>query len=361
MIIELNVTNAYSKGGIPLKVDGVANIKIAGEEPMIDNAIERLLGKTQKQIKGIARETLEGNLRGVLAGLTPEQVNEDKMAFARSLLEEAEDDLERLGLVLDNLQIQNISDEQDYLNSIGRKQRAELKRDARIAEANNQAESALKATENQKNTTLRKIEGEIETARAEADQRRQNAITQREAGVAEAESEIAAEVARTQAELSVQQERRKQVEQQLQADVIAPAQAECQRAQADAKGQAASIVEDGKAQAEGLRSLAESWKAAGDNAREIFLYQKLEPLLGNMLDTVPEMDVERVTVIDPANGGSATKLAAFMEQLKDATGIDIAGAAERLTQDGTQASQGQNGQSEVQPSAKDLSQDQQAQ
>ena len=145
-----------------------------------------------------------------------------------------------------------------------------------------------------------------------------------------ADKEIAAEVARTQAELSVQQERRKQVEQQLQADVIAPAQAECQRAQADAKGQAASIVEDGKAQAEGLRSLAESWKAAGDNAREIFLYQKLEPLLGNMLDTVPEMDVERVTVIDPANGGSAIKLAAFMEQLKDATGIDIAGAAERL-------------------------------
>ena len=71
MIIELNVTNAFSKGGIPLKVDGVANIKIAGEEPMIDNAIERLLGKTQKQIKGIARETLEGNLRGVLAGLIP--------------------------------------------------------------------------------------------------------------------------------------------------------------------------------------------------------------------------------------------------------------------------------------------------
>ena len=273
------------------------------------------MGKTQKQIKGIARETLEGNLRGVLAGLTPEQVNEDKMAFARSLLEEAEDDLERLGLVLDNLQIQNISDEQDYLNSIGRKQRAELKRDARIAEANNQAESALKATKIRKIPLFAKLKGKLKLP-----------VLKRTS----ADKEIAAEVARTQAELSVQQERRKQVEQQLQADVIAPAQAECQRAQADAKGQAASIVEDGKAQAEGLRSLAESWKAAGDNAREIFLYQKLEPLLGNMLDTVPEMDVERVTVIDPANGGSAIKLAAFMEQLKDATGIDIAGAAERL-------------------------------
>ena len=141
MIIELKVTNAYSKGGIPLNVEGVANIKIAGEEPTIHNAIERLLGKSRKQIELLAKQTLEGNLRGVLASLTPEQVNEDKIAFAKSLLEEAEDDLEKLGLVLDNLQIQNISDDVHYLDSIGRKQQAELLRDARIAEAKAKAES----------------------------------------------------------------------------------------------------------------------------------------------------------------------------------------------------------------------------
>lgn len=332
MIIELKVTNAYSKGGIPLKVDGVANIKVAGEEPTIHNAIERLLGKTQKQIEKIAQQTLEGNLRGVLASLTPEQVNEDKMAFARSLLEEAEDDLQKLGLVLDNLQIQNISDDVNYLNSIGRKQRADLLRDARIAEARTKTESALQAAENNKNTSLRQVEAQTAKVRAEANRRLQDALTQREAGIAEAESEIAAEVARTQAELAVQRERRKQVEQQLQADVVAPAEADCQRAQADAKGQAASIIEDGKAQAEGLRSLAKSWNAAGENAREIFLFQKLEPLLSHMVSTVPEIDVQKVTVIDPAKGGNATKLAAFTEQLRESTGIDLPGIAERMGQ-----------------------------
>lgn len=332
MIIDLKVTNAYSKGGIPLKVDGVANIKVAGEEPTIHNAIERLLGKNQKEIETIAQQTLEGNLRGVLASLTPEELNEDKMAFVRNLLDEAEDDLQKLGLVLDNLQIQNISDDVDYLNSIGRKQRADLLRDSRIAEANTKAESALKAAENKKNTSLRQIEAKIETTRAEANRRLQNALTQREAGIAEAESEIAAEVAKTQANLSVQQERRKQVEQQLQADVIAPAEAECQRAQADAKGQAASIIEDGKAQADGLRALAESWQASGENAREIFLFQKLEPLLSSMVNTVPDIDVQKVTVIDPANGGNATKLAAFMEQLRESTGLDVQGVVERLGQ-----------------------------
>ena len=106
-IIDLRVDNAYSKGGIPLKVSGVANIKISGEEPGIHNAIERLIGKTQDEIRHIAKETLEGNLRGVMSSLTPEQLNEDKITFARTLLEEAEDDLQKLGLVLDTLQIQN--------------------------------------------------------------------------------------------------------------------------------------------------------------------------------------------------------------------------------------------------------------
>lgn len=323
MIIELRVTNAYSKGGIPLKVDGVANIKIAGEEPAIHNAIERLLGKSQEEIEKIAQETLEGNLRGVLASLTPEQVNEDKMAFVRNLLDEAEDDLEQLGLILDNLQIQNISDDVNYLNSIGRKQRADLLRDARIAEAQATTESSLQASENLKRTSLRQIEAKIGTTRADAERRLQNTLSQRQATISEAESEIAAEVARTEADLAIQRERRNQVEQQLQADVIAPARAACQQAQAEAKGEAASIIEDGRARAEGIRELAETWKAAGEHAREIFLFQKLEPLLANLVATVPDVDVAKVTVIDPGKGGSATKLAAFAEQLKHSTGLDL--------------------------------------
>ncbi|MBD2256774.1 SPFH domain-containing protein [Pseudanabaena sp. FACHB-2040] len=324
MIIELKVTNAYSKGGIPLKVDGVANIKIAGEEPTIHNAIERLLGKSRQEIEKIAQETLEGNLRGVLATLTPEEVNEDKMAFVRNLLDEAEDDLEQLGLILDNLQIQNISDDVSYLNSLGRKQRADLLRDARIAEAQAKTKSSLQASENLRKTSLRQISAKIETTRADADRRLQNALSQRQAAISEAESEIAAEVARTEAALAVQRERRNQVEQQLQADVVAPAEAACKRAQAEAKGEAASIIEDGRAKAEGIRELAETWRAAGDSAREIFLFQKLETLLGSLVATVPDIEVEKVTVIDPGGGSSATKLASFMEQLRQSTGLDLA-------------------------------------
>jgi flotillin len=324
MIIELKVANAYSKGGIPLTVEGVANIKIAGEEPTIHNAIERLLGKSRQQIEQMAKDTLEGNLRGVLASLTPEQVNGDKLAFAKSLLEEAEDDLEKLGLILDTLQIQNISDEVGYLDSIGRKQRADLLRDARIAEAKAQAQSVMRSAENQKKTALKRLETDTEMAKAEAERRVQDAVTKRNAVIAESESEIASEVARTQAEVAVQKERIKQVQQQLIADIVAPAEANCKQAIEQAKGNAATIIEDGKAQAEGTRKLAESWQAAGLNAREIFLYQKLEVLLKTLVSTVPEVQVDNVTVISANNGSSATKTAKFLEEIRQTTGINVA-------------------------------------
>ncbi|ERT06915.1 SPFH domain / Band 7 family protein [Lyngbya aestuarii BL J] len=332
MIIELKVANAYSKGGIPLTVESVANIKIAGEEPTIHNAIERLLGKTRNEIEQMAKETLEGNLRGVLASLTPEQVNGDKLAFAKSLLEEAEDDLERLGLILDTLQIQNISDEVGYLDSIGRQQQAELLRDARMAEAQAQATSVIRNAENKKNTSLKQLETEIEVARAEAERRVKDAMTKRDAVIAESESEIASEVARTQAELPVQKARIIQVEQRLQADIVAPAEAECKRAIARAKGDAAQIIEEGKARAEGTQRLAESWKAAGTNAREIFLYQKLEGLLQTLVSTIPEVEVDNLTVINSENGTNATKIAGFLEQLRQTTGIDVADAVRNVSQ-----------------------------
>ena len=335
MIIELKVANAYSKGGIPLTVEGVANIKIAGKEPTIHNAIERLIGKSRKEIELLAKETLEGNLRGVLASLTPEQVNEDKIAFAKSLLDEAEDDLEKLGLVLDNLQIQNIADDVHYLNSIGRKQQAELLRDARIAEAKAQAESTIKNSENQKVTSLRKIAKDLEIAKAQAEKRIRDAITKREALVAEVEAEVVAQLAKAEAEVAVQTERIKQVEQQLQADIVAPAEAECKQAIAKAKGNAASIIEDGKAQAIGTKRLAESWKAAGDNSREIFLLQKLETLMKMMAASVPEVEVESITVVDGKNNNQATNIASFLEQLRQTTGMDITEIIRNLAAKGT--------------------------
>lgn len=326
MIIDLRVSSAYSKGGVPLAVEGVANMKIAGEEPIIHNAIERFLGKSRDEIMAIAKETLEGNLRGVLASLTPEQVNEDKVAFAHSLLDEASEDLNQLGLVLDTLQIQNIYDEVKYLDSIGRKKSAELQRDARVAEANAKAESVIKAAENQQATALARIDADIEIAKADANRRTVDALTRRKAVVAEEQSAIVAQVARRQGEVEVQKARIEQVRRKLQADVVTPAAAERMKAVANAKGDAATIVEQGRALVEGLQSLTQSWKDAGPQAKQIFMLQKMEILLKLLGGTVKDVNVDQVTFIDSGDGKNpAINLANFIKQLKGAAGVDLAG------------------------------------
>src|SRR5688572_22307025 len=126
MVIDVSASNAYSKGGIPLTVQGVANVKVAGHEPLLNNAIERFLGKSRAEIMQIAKATLEGSLRGILSTMTPEQINEDKILFAERLVHEVENDMTALGLVVDTMKIQNVHDEVKYLDSIGRKRSAEV-------------------------------------------------------------------------------------------------------------------------------------------------------------------------------------------------------------------------------------------
>src|SRR5690606_10157355 len=115
-------------------------------------------GKSREEIRKIAKETLEGNLRGVMASLTPEELNEDKIKFAERLVDEAEEDLGRLGLTLDTLKIQNVWDDVSYLDSIGRIRNSEIQRNAAIAEAEAHALSAVRDASNRRETEIARIE-----------------------------------------------------------------------------------------------------------------------------------------------------------------------------------------------------------
>ncbi|WP_309895486.1 flotillin family protein [Archangium sp.] len=183
--VPMSVTGAYSLGGIPLTVQAVANVKVSSEPEVLGNALERFLGHSRATIAEVARETLEGNLRGVLATLTPEEVNGDRTRFAQCLLQEADQDLKKLGLALDTLKIQSVSDDRGYLNALGRKQSAELQMRSRIAEAENQALSAERAAHNREVREVAWLEAELAMARANAERRILEARARRAAGVAE--------------------------------------------------------------------------------------------------------------------------------------------------------------------------------
>lgn len=329
MIIELEARNAYTKGGIPVHVQGIANVKIAGHEPNLNNAIERFLGRSRTEVIGVARATLEGSLRGVLATLTPEQLNEDRDLFQERLVTEVEQDMTALGLVVDTLKIQNITDDVKYLDSIGRIRNAELLSSARVAEAIAHSDAAVRTAENNEREVEAQIAAQIRMAEADAEKRLADARSRRAALVAEQEAEVAQMVAKAKADLAVQKARVEQVRRQLDADVIQPAKAACEAAEQQAKAKVAPVVEDGKARAEALRSLAKSWTEAGDQAREIFLLQKIEPIIGQLTDTIGETRIEKVTVIDTPEGGSGPggmdpkKLIALNEQVKELFGVDL--------------------------------------
>lgn len=343
MNIDISVSGAYSKGGIPLNVQAVANVKVAGDEPAIHNAIERLMRKSREEIKLIAKETLEGNLRGVLATLTPEEVNEDKVKFAESLTVEAGEDFADLGLALDSLKIQNVTDDQNYLSAIGRRQTAELEARSKIAEARARAESEVQEASNLQRTRLRQIGEELRIVQSQTERRIIEAQTLREALIQREVAQVTALVARGEADLKVEQARIAQTEQRLQAEVIEPWIARRDAMVFEARGEAAHIVESGRAKADALRQIAARWNEEGVDAKTILMLQKFGRITELLTSTMPKLKVSNMTVIDgqarkdAEEGALPVRAISALEQVRHATGIDLAKLTQSVTSKSTES------------------------
>lgn len=332
--LEVAITNAYSKGGIPLSVQGIANIKIAGDEPLLGNALERFLGRDLAQVQEIAKDTLEGNLRGVLATLTPEEVNEDRLKFAESLIGEADVDLQKLGLVLDTLKIQNVSDEVGYLDAIGRKSTAAVLKEAEIAEAENRAESQEKSADARRRGEVADAEAQVEIVDAQNQLRVRKADLEGEGLAAEKRAAQVARKAEVQAEQEVEQERLALQKRQLEIEVIEPARADRDAAELRAKGAAADILENGLAEIEVLKQKNDIWNIAGPNGKELLLIQMLPNLVEQITAMAKDIKIDHLAVVDSGNGSQSGLPAvvnqigalapALFESIKATTGVDLA-------------------------------------
>jgi flotillin len=341
--IEISVTNAFSKGNIPLNIEAIANVKLASQpETVFNNAVERLLGKPPEEIRELARDTLMGNLRGVLATLTPEEVNEDRLGFARALAEDAGEDLAALGFHLDVLKIQNVSDERGYLEAIGRKRAAEAVRDAEIAEADADSATRQRQADARQLAEVREAEADIAIAEAKNELRVRRAELDREGLTAEKIANVHADEAEIEALKQLEMRRVERETERLRADVIAPAQAEKEAAQALAEAQAAPILERGKANVRVLELLYEKLQTGGDKAFAAFLAEKLPELLRISVEAIKDVDIDRLVVLDGGEGTGVTNVAnqkirgalGTIEGLSSSLGIDIEsalrGAATRI-------------------------------
>jgi flotillin len=276
MTIPLEIKRAYTLKGVPVSVKAVANVKIRGDETSLQAAAERFLGMTPIEVQKVIFQTLEGHLRSILGTLTVEEVNSDRGSFAQKLTSEAAVDLEKMGLGVDVLTIQEISDEEEYLNALGKRRTAEVKRDATIGEAEAHRDSKIKSAQalqegerakylaeaeiaqSQRDFMIRQAQyqAEVETQKARAAQAGPlSEATARQSVVAE---EVKVERTRTQELISVQEQEVLRKQKELEATVIKPAEADRQAAvvRAEAAKQAAILEAEGRRSA--LIALAEA-------------------------------------------------------------------------------------------------------
>lgn len=321
LTVPLTTSRAYTGKGVPVSVKAVANIKIKGDDESLRAAAERFLSMDTREFHQLVFQTLEGHLRAILGTLTVEEINNDRQSFAQKLTSEAAIDLEKMGIGLDALTIQEISDEEGYLDALGKRRTAEVKRDAEIGEAEAKRDSKIKASlalqEGEKvrlgteaEIALATREAEVKRAQYEAEIEKERARAKQAGPLSEAQArqevvaeEVRVEKFRTQEQIAVQEQEVLRKEKELEATVVkqaeaqrraavlraqgeqeasilaaegrkkavmAEAEAESEKRQREGQGRAAAIESEGRAEAEKIRAigLAEAEKIQAQGLAE---------------------------------------------------------------------------------------------
>ncbi|MCA0315430.1 MAG: flotillin family protein [Candidatus Melainabacteria bacterium] len=186
-----------TKNGIPIYVDGVAQVKVRGDEEAIATAAERFLNKSQNEIATVAHETLVGHLRAILGTMTVEELIQSFDSFACKVQEVSVADLAKMGLTVDSFTIKEIRDTVGYLEALGKKQTAEAKRNAAIGEAEATKETEIARANASRDAQIAQAQAAEEGAKAKlaADTR----VAESSKNFQVSQAQYQAEVSRTKA------------------------------------------------------------------------------------------------------------------------------------------------------------------
>jgi flotillin len=362
--ISVSIRGAVSSQGIKADLDGVAVVKVGGNEDAIRAASQRFLTQ-QREVDTFTTEVLAGSLRAIVGRLTVEEIIKDRATFASAVAEEAETSLTNQGLTLDTFQLQDIQAEGDYLNDLGRPEAARVEQAAKIAEARaNQAaeEERLRAEEavaiQQRQLELKQAEIKAETDEAQAqaaaagplrEAARNREVIQEQELVAEREAALRDRQLDAEVRKPADAERYR-IEQEAEArknSAIFDAEAEKARrarmaeaVELEGRAEGEAIRAKGEAEAEARRKNAEAFDLYGQAATLDLITAVLPELVSAASE--PLSAVERMTVISTDGASSLAKsVATNVEQGlqigSDLTGIDLRAL---LAQLGSQGSEG---------------------
>jgi flotillin len=354
MTIEVSTADVYTLQGVPVTVDGVAQIKVGSDEVSIATASERFLSKSEDEIEHVAHETLAGHLRAILGTLTVEQIYKDRDAFAQQVQEVSADDLRNMGLTIDSFVIKDIRDDQGYLDALGQARTAEVKRDATIGQANAARDATIKSAGARQEGETAKFAAETKIAESEKDYQVQKAAYDQEVNrqrvKADLETdlqqrisqqqikgeEVQIQVVEKQRQIDVQTQEATRKERELEATVRKPAEAEQYRIETLAKAKKFQTETEAVGQAEAIRATgqaeADATKAKGLAQADVIREQGLAEaqamekkaeawqqynqaaIIQQLIDSLPEVaraiaeplaKTERIVVISSGDGGGA--------------------------------------------------------
>ncbi|EFX80835.1 hypothetical protein DAPPUDRAFT_303889 [Daphnia pulex] len=370
MTLKVESPSVYTVEGVPISVTGIAQVKVQGQnKEMLLVACEQFLGKSEEEIRHIAHETMEGHQRAIMGTMSVEEIYRDRKKFSEQVFKVASSDLVNMGITVVSYTIKDISDANGYLMALGMGRTAEVKRDARIGEAQAKSDAQIKEAIAEEQRMASRLENDIQIAKAQRDFEVKKAAYDKEVNAKKAEAELAYElqaarikqqlreeemqiqvVERTQ-QILVQEQEIIRKEKELDATVRRPAEAEKYRLEKIAEAHRQRTVLEAQAQAEALRlegeavSFAIEVKAKAE-AEQMKLkaaaYQQYNEaaMMDMLMQSLPKMAHEiatpmsktkKITMVTSNGETGAAKLTGEVleimtkmpELVKSLTGVDV--------------------------------------
>ncbi len=345
--------------------DAVANIKIGSDDLSIATAAEQLLHYNPEQIKALAKDVLEGNMREIIGQMTIAELVQNRDKFAQESIKAAMSDMSNMGLEIINLTIQNFStpdQEGNVIDTMAARNVAEKQQDKRIAEA--EAEKESKFAEMQAEAEIARQNRDVEVQKAEYKQQTEEArakaemayrIEQERINKTFATEHAAAEMTRLEKETELKRQAVEIEREKLNVEVrekaaaekdkaIAEAEADKYRRQAEADAslyaaqkEAEAIRMKGEAEADAMRMKAEAMKLYGQAAMMEMIADKLPEIARAVSD--PLSKTEKIILFGEGGATSmardtaGTMLQTF-EAIKQAVGLDIPGTIKSVATGG---------------------------
>ncbi len=369
MSIDINLTKALSKENIRVNAPSTFTVGISTEPGVMNNAAERLLGLGSRDIESVASDIIFGQFRATIATMKIEEINADREKFLAEVMTNVETEIKKVGLRVINVNIRDITDESDFIESLGRKAASTVTNQAKIdvAEQDRIGESGKAAADRTREVAVAVALKEQEIGKADADQAQRIGVAnanatavegenkaaqvrvgsdaelrvktsefEKDATIAETTNVAAAQVKQFEAETGAENERRKKKTAQELADTLPGAEAAKQKKIIDAEavmkeqslkgegagleiqkrmeGEAAGVAALLAAQSKGFAALV---KASGDSpalAMTYLISEQLPQLVGEQVKAISSMNIDKVTVWS-GGGNSETGINTHMRDI----------------------------------------------